>query len=86
KDQAFVLFITSVLLGEDTIKRLRKRLKETSLKAKISKIVFEESEAIKTLLIPVVADKYNYNIRAVDKADYLISEYAGLKEIKKGSY
>jgi hypothetical protein len=50
--------------------RLRRRLKETSSKAKTSRVPFRE-EAIKELSIPIIADAYNYHMGAVNEFDYL---------------
>ena len=56
--------------GDERVNRLRKRPKETSSKAKTAREPFGK-EPIKVLLIPKVADRYNYYIRAVDEFDYL---------------
>jgi hypothetical protein len=55
KDQAFVLMMSSVLSGDERVVRLRKRPKETSSKAKTSRVPFGD-EAIKELSIPTIAD------------------------------
>jgi hypothetical protein len=55
KDQAFVLMMSSVLSGDERIVRLRKRPKETSFKAKTTRVPFSK-EAIKELSIPAIAD------------------------------
>jgi hypothetical protein len=59
KDQAFVLMMSSILLGDEQVIQLRKRPKETSFKAKTARIPFGK-EAVKDLSIPVIADEYNY--------------------------
>jgi hypothetical protein len=64
KDQAFVLMMSSVLSGDEQVKRFRKRPKETSSKAKTSRVPFGE-EAIKELSIPVITDEYNHQMGAV---------------------
>ncbi|PVH69726.1 hypothetical protein DL98DRAFT_578195, partial [Cadophora sp. DSE1049] len=86
KDQAFVLFMTSVLSAEETIERNRKRPKETSSKAKTSRAVFDKGEAVKKLAIPIVADQYNYNMGAVDEGDHLIAQKPGLREVRRGGH
>ncbi len=70
KDQAFVLMISSVLSGDEMVVRLRRRPKETSSKAKTSRVPFRE-DAIKELSIPVITDEYNYHMGAVDEFDHL---------------
>ena len=70
KDQAFVLMMLSIMSGDEKVLRLRKRPKETSSKAKTAREPFG-SDAIKELLIPAVADGYNYHMGAVDEFDHL---------------
>ncbi|PVH67331.1 hypothetical protein DL98DRAFT_579274 [Cadophora sp. DSE1049] len=86
KDQAFVLFMTSVLSDDEVVERERKRPKETSSKAKTSRAVFAKGEAVKPLPIPIVADRYNYKIGAVDEGDHLIAQNPGLREIRRGGH
>jgi hypothetical protein len=47
--------ISSILSGDKQVVRLRKRLKETSFKAKTARAPFGK-EAIKELSIPAIAD------------------------------
>jgi hypothetical protein len=70
KDQAFVLIMSSTMSSDEKVLRLRKRPKETSSKAKTSRVPFGH-DAIKELLIPAVADGYNYHMGAVDEFDHL---------------
>jgi hypothetical protein len=86
KDQAFVLFMTSVLSPEETVERYRKRPKETSSKAKTSRAVFAEGEAVKKLPIPIVADSYNHKMGAVDVGDQLIAQNPGLRHVRRGGH
>jgi hypothetical protein len=83
KDQAFVLMMSSVLSGDEQVVRLRKRPKETSSKAKTSRVPFGK-EAIKELRIPVIADEYNYQMGAVDAFDHLTAQNAGLRQVRRG--
>jgi hypothetical protein len=83
KDQAFVLMMSFVLSGAERVVRLRKRPKETSSKAKTSRVPFRE-EAIKELSIPVIADAYNYHMGAVDEFDHLIAQNPGLRLVRRG--
>ena len=85
KDQAFVLMISSLMSGDQRVKRLRKRPKETSSKAKTARIPFS-NEAIKVLLIPAIADGYNYHMGAVDEFDHLTAQNAGLRHIERGGH
>ena len=59
KDQAFVLFMSSVFDQSGVVSRVRKR-------------------------IPVVADKYNHQMGAVDEFDHLTSQNPGLQLVRRG--
>jgi hypothetical protein len=76
--------ISSFMSGDEKVLRLKKRPKETSSKAKTSRQPFG-SEVIKELYIPVIADRYNYNIGAVDEFDHLIAQNAGLRHVARGT-
>jgi hypothetical protein len=52
--------------------KLRKRLKETSFKAKTTRAPFNK-DAIKELNILAIINSYNYYIRAINKFNYLIA-------------
>jgi hypothetical protein len=69
KDQAFVLIMSSFILGDERILQLRKRPKETSSKVKTTRVPFG-NQAIKVLSIPAIADGYNYYMGAVNEFDY----------------
>jgi hypothetical protein len=62
--------MSSVLLGDEKVVRLRKRLKETSSKAKTIRVPFGK-DLVKELSIPAIADGYNYYIGAVDEFNHL---------------
>jgi hypothetical protein len=62
--------MSSVLLGDERIARLRRRPKETSSKAKTSRVPFRK-EPVKELSIPAITDEYNYHIGAVNAFDHL---------------
>jgi hypothetical protein len=62
--------ISSILSSDERVVRLRKRLKETSSKAKTTRAPFSK-EAIKKLSIPAIADRYNYHMGAVNKFNHL---------------
>jgi hypothetical protein len=64
--------MSSFILGDEHVLRLRKRPKETSSKVKTAREPFGK-EAIKVLLISVIIDGYNYYIGAVDEFNYLIA-------------
>jgi hypothetical protein len=85
KDQAFILIISFFISGNERILRLRKRFKETSFKVKITRESFSK-ETIKILLIPVIIDKYNYYIGAVDEFNYLTAQNAGLRHVERGGH
>jgi hypothetical protein len=60
-----------ILLSDERVVRLRKRLKESSFKAKTAQAPFGKEEAIKELSIPAIADRYNYYIGVVNKFNHL---------------
>jgi hypothetical protein len=64
--------ISSILLGNEQVIQLRKRSKETSSKAKTSRVPFKE-DLVKELSIPAIANAYNYYIRAINEFNYLIT-------------
>jgi hypothetical protein len=64
--------ISSILLSDKRIIRLRKRLKETSFKAKTTRAPFNKA-ATKELNIPLVIGRYNYYIGAVNEFNHLIA-------------
>jgi hypothetical protein len=72
-----------VLLIEEEVVRLRKRLKETSFKAKTSRVPFKK-ELVKELNIPVITDKYNHHMGAIDEFDHLIAQNLKLRPYKRG--
>jgi len=63
--------------GNERVLRLRKRPKETSSKAKTIRIPFS-NQAIKILSIPIITDRYNYYMGAVNEFDYLTAQNTGL--------
>jgi hypothetical protein len=83
KDQAFVLMMSSVLSSDEMVVQLRRRPKETSSKAKTSRVPFGE-DAVKELSIPVIADEYNYHMGAVDEFDHLTAQNPGLRCVRRG--
>jgi hypothetical protein len=83
KDQAFVLMMSSVLSGDERVVRLRKRPKETSFKAKTSRVPFRE-EAVKELSILTIADAYNYHMGAIDEFDHLTAQNPRLRLVRRG--
>lgn len=85
KDQAFVLMMSSFMSGDQQVIRKRKRPKETSSKAKTSRIPFD-NEPTKELSIPAIADGYNYNMGAVDEFDHLTAQNAGLRHVHRGGH
>jgi hypothetical protein len=64
--------MSSVLSSDEKVVRLRKRLKETSFKAKTTRVLFDK-DLIKELSIPAIIDGYNYHIGAINEFDYLIA-------------
>jgi hypothetical protein len=77
--------MSSFISGDEPVLWLRKRPKETSSKAKTIRMPFC-NQAIKVLLIPAIADGYNYYMRAVNKFDYLTAQNAGLRYVERGGH
>jgi hypothetical protein len=75
--------MSSYILGNRRVLRLRKRPKETSSKAKTVQVPFSK-QATKVLLIPVVTDRYNYNMRVVNEFNYLTTQNASLRHVERG--
>ena len=74
-----------VLLGNKKVTRLRKRPKETSSKAKTSRVPFG-NQPKKELAIPAIADGYNHHMGAVDEFDHLTAQNAGLRYVVRGGH
>jgi hypothetical protein len=85
KDNAVVLIMSNCLDTKELIAKLRRRPKLTSSKAKTSQKPFG-SLARKVLDIPVLYNKYNFNMGAVDEHDNLSSRNAGLRPIRRGGH
>ncbi len=75
--------MSSVLLGNERVIRLRKRPKETSSKAKTSRVPFGRVP-IKELSISAIADEYNYHMGAVNEFDHLTAQNPGFRPIRRG--
>jgi hypothetical protein len=69
--------------SDEKVLRLKKRLKETSSKAKTFRVLFGH-DAVKELLIPAIANGYNYHIGAIDEFNHLIAQNASLRHVKRG--
>ncbi|CZT13758.1 uncharacterized protein RCO7_07121 [Rhynchosporium graminicola] len=86
KDQAFVIMMSTLFSGREAkTKRLRKRPKETSSKAKTSRVPFKGQPEV-WLYIPIIADCYNYGMGGVDEFDHLIAQNAGLRHVERGGH
>jgi hypothetical protein len=71
--------------GDERVLWLRKRPKETSSKAKTARVPFS-SQATKVLSIPIITDRYNYHMGAVDEFNYLTSQNASLRHVERGGH
>jgi hypothetical protein len=85
KDNALVLFITTIKGGLDMIESLRKRPSETLTSAKTARVPFRDQPTA-ILEIPAFDDKYNHNMGAVDKRNKLKVVYNMQYYYKKGGY
>src|SRR5262249_27519442 len=70
----WVNMLTTVHDGTENVVRTRRRPRETSTSAMISRMPFG-SNARKELAIPQVIDNYNYHMNKVDLSDQLRSYY-----------
>jgi hypothetical protein len=77
--------MSSFISGDKRVLRLRKRPKETSSKAKTTRVPFG-SQAIKVLLIPIITDGYNYYMGAVNEFNHLTAQNAGLRHVERGGH
>ena len=77
--------MSSVLSGNERVVRLRKRPKETSSKAKTSRVPFGR-EPNKKLSIPVITDEYNYHMGAVNEFNHLTALNPGFRPIRRGGH
>ena len=74
KDQAMVLFMSTVSNGTARIVRQRRRPTKTATNARTSRMVFSDA-VVKDLPIPNYIDIYNHFMNGVDIADQLRSYY-----------
>ena len=74
KDQNVVLFMSTVGMPAEKIKRLRRRPARTATNARTSRAMFGD-EPTKRLKIPVFIDNYNHFMNGVNVADQLRSYY-----------
>ena len=74
KDQAMVLFMSTVSNGSIQVIRLRRRPAQTSTNARTSQMVFGDA-VVKDLAISEYIDMYNHFMNGVDIADQLRSYY-----------
>lgn len=74
QDQAFVLFLTTINVGDKSVMVNRKRPSNTSTSARITQVPFGDCWQ-KVLPIPDHINGYNHNMNAIDIADQLRSYY-----------
>ena len=74
KDQAMVIFMSTVLHGSKQEIRQRRRPTQTSTNARTSRMPFGDA-VVKDLAIPDYIDMYNHFMNGVDVADQLRSYY-----------
>jgi hypothetical protein len=71
KDNTLVLGISIVLDTKDSVNRNRKKPSVISMLAKTTRVPFGRDEYIKSMLILLFFDLYNYNMNAIDRGDQL---------------
>jgi hypothetical protein len=77
--------MSSFISSNERVLRLRKRPKETSSKAKTTRVPFG-NQAIKILSIPVITDGYNYHIGVVNEFNHLTAQNASLRHVERGGH
>ncbi|KAK1961629.1 hypothetical protein LY78DRAFT_560465, partial [Colletotrichum sublineola] len=83
KDNALVLFLTTVYRDTEQILRSRRRPTKSSAAARTAREVFG-SEAQKELPILVWIDNYNHNMNVVDTGDQIRSYNQHERPIRRG--
>jgi hypothetical protein len=86
KDNALVLGMSTVIGGEGSVERQRRKPKSSSTSAKTARAPFGPDEYIKAMSIPLFYDLYNYNMNAVDRADQLAANNSGLRHVRRGGW
>ena len=81
KDNAFVLMISTTMDRKETVLREQKRPKKTSSKAKTARVPFGDLPR-KELPIPVVFNKYNFNMLQVNEFDYMATTNPSLHAVQ----
>ena len=85
KDDALVLGMSTVLDAKDSVNKDRKKPSATSTSARTARAPFGRDEYIKSMLIPLFFDLYNYNMGAVDRGDQLAAINPGLRHcVRRG--
>jgi hypothetical protein len=77
--------MSTVINRNKQVKKERKRPKKISFKAKTARVPFKD-QLTKKLIIPWLYNSYNYNIKAVNKHNNIISQNAGLRPVVKEGY
>lgn len=85
KDNALVLFMTTVADQQSMVEKERKRPSETSTSAKTSRKPFGNSPR-KVLPIPVFTENYNHKMNAVDQGNQLKAEYTMQRRHRAGGH
>ena len=85
KDNALVLFITIVEGELDLVEKERKRPLETSSSAKTVRVPFGDNPTA-LLEIPVLDDKYNHQMGAIDQRNQLKAGYTFQEIHRRGSH
>jgi hypothetical protein len=84
KDNAFVLGMSTILDAKDSVNKNHKKPSAISTLAKTTRAPFGQDEYIKSILILLFFDLYNYNMNAVDQGDQLAAINPGLRYYVRG--
>lgn len=85
KDNALVLFLSTVFTGEETVPRLRKRPTTDQVRARPIQRFFG-AEPVKLITIPSVAATYNDEMNAVDRGDQMRSYLGFEHRVRRGGW
>ena len=85
KDNVLVLFMTTVEGELDLVEKQRKRPSETSTSAKTARAPFGNNSTA-LLGIPILGDKYNHHMGAIDQGNQLKAGYTFQEIHRRGGH
>ncbi|EGU72497.1 hypothetical protein FOXB_16993 [Fusarium oxysporum f. sp. conglutinans Fo5176] len=85
KDNALVLFLSTVFTGNERVDRIRKRPTTDQLAARPIQEFFGE-EPVKVVSIPSIAATYNDEMNAVDRGDQMRAYWGPDRRVRRGGW